>query len=70
LPDLVEVNVAVVVGNDVAHAAHGAEGQLRKERLSLRGEAAGGFADDFKARSTASCFSVFAMKVSRVTPLS
>ena len=46
---MVKVHITVVVGDDVAHAAHLAERETWKEGLCFWSEPVGGFTDDFEA---------------------
>ena len=63
VPNLFQVHLAVIVSDDVAHAAHAAEGQAGEECLGGRGETARRFADDFQS----SCFSGFERNAVRST---
>ena len=49
LPDLINVHIPVVVGDDIAHPPHVAKGDIWKKRPSFMRNAAGGFPDDFQA---------------------
>jgi hypothetical protein len=45
---LFEIHVTVVVGDDLPHATHLTEGDLRKECFGFGRKSAGGLTDDFE----------------------